>query len=114
MAFEADCGSSTMLKAACVKSTVRFLVPGKYWTLCRWFRPGLFVVRASRPHGADSCQCAAETAAPQGSSGYVAVPLPLLRRADARLRAGGWELKTNPGGLSGRKIRNSKFEIRSF
>ena len=29
MAFEADCGSSTVLEALCVASTVRFLVPGE-------------------------------------------------------------------------------------
>ena len=30
MAFEADCGVSTMLKALRVTSTTRFLVPGEY------------------------------------------------------------------------------------
>ena len=29
MAFEADCGVSTVLEALCVASTARFLVPGK-------------------------------------------------------------------------------------
>ena len=29
MAFEADCGLSTVLEALCVTSTARFLVPGE-------------------------------------------------------------------------------------
>ena len=58
MAFEADCGSSTVLEEIHVTSTVRFLVPGKWWVStavpCAAISLFLRPVSALAPRGAQS------------------------------------------------------------
>ncbi len=90
MAFEADCGVSTVLEAFCVTSTAGFLEPAGCRATCG---PRDEVLRDS-------------ATATGGSEWKVEVGV-----RNSKLKTHNSKL---PAGVAGRQIRNSKFEIRNF
>ena len=108
MAFEADCGASTVLEELCVARTFGFLVPAKNWLPSRrgppqqrradsWTPNGRTVAcRGSWPPPSD------EACSPRGCQRPTPTATLQAGQPQAVPRAGKFE------------IRNSKFEIRNL